>query len=81
MPTQRDLENASLKEIIKEIFDNNKGRYGSIRFEKALNEHGIHANRKRISTLMCETTENLGLYEQLYWWQFQTILDIIVYYL
>ena len=43
-----------MKEIIKEIFDDNKGRYGSIRIGKVLNERGIHANRKRISRLMRE---------------------------
>jgi putative transposase len=43
-----------LKEIIKEIFDDNKGRYGSIRIGKVLIERGIHANRKRISRLMRE---------------------------
>ncbi|GKU23654.1 transposase [Clostridium folliculivorans] len=53
-PSQRDLENAALKEIIKEIFDEHKGRYGSIRIGKVLNERGIYANRKRISRLMRE---------------------------
>ena len=43
-----------MKEIIKEIFDDNKGRYGSIRIGKVLNERRIHANRKLISRLMRE---------------------------
>ncbi|WP_206869370.1 IS3 family transposase [Clostridium zeae] len=53
-PSKRDLENSALKEIIKEIFDEHKGRYGSIRIRKVLNERGIYANRKRISRLMRE---------------------------
>ena len=53
-PSQRDLENAALKEVIKEVFDEHKGRYGSIRIGKVLNQRGIHANRKRISRLMRE---------------------------
>ncbi|MTK13812.1 MAG: IS3 family transposase [Clostridiaceae bacterium] len=53
-PSQRDLENAALKEIIKEVFDEHKGRYGSIRIGKVLSQRGIHVNRKRISRLMRE---------------------------
>ncbi|CAK7083327.1 MAG: IS3 family transposase ISSpy1 [Tissierella sp.] len=53
-PSKRDLENEALKEVIKEIFDENKGRYGSIRIGKVLEQRGIHINRKRISRLMRE---------------------------
>ncbi|WP_235601241.1 IS3 family transposase [Tissierella sp. P1] len=53
-PSKRDLENEALKEVIKESFDKNKGRYGSIRIGKVLEQRRIHVNRKRISRLMRE---------------------------
>ncbi|OZV11714.1 hypothetical protein CIW83_13780 [Tissierella sp. P1] len=52
--SKRDLENEALKEVIKEIFDENKGRYRSIRIGKVLEQRGIHVNRKQISRLMHE---------------------------
>lgn len=41
-----------LSKEIKQIFDENKGRYGSIRIAKVLEQRGIHVNRKRVSRLM-----------------------------
>ncbi|MGF7057920.1 IS3 family transposase [Brassicibacter mesophilus] len=43
-----------MKEVIKEVFDENKSRYGSIRIGKVLEQLGIHINRNQISRLMCE---------------------------
>lgn len=53
-PSKRDLENESLKEAIKEVFDESKGRYGSIRIGTVLEQRGIHINRNQISRLMRE---------------------------
>lgn len=43
-----------LKKEIQQIFVENKGRYGSIRIAKVLNNRGIHISRKRVSRLMRE---------------------------
>lgn len=41
-----------LSKEIKQIFGENKGRYGSIRISKVLNQKGIDINRKRVSRLI-----------------------------
>lgn len=46
------LENEVLSTEIKKIFEEHKGRYGSIRISKVLKQQGITANRKRVSRLM-----------------------------
>lgn len=46
------LENEVLSTEIKKIFEEHKGRYGSIRISKALEQKGITANRKRVAKLM-----------------------------
>lgn len=51
-PTARDIENQVLSEEIKRIFDEHRGRYGSLRIAKVLELQGLHVNRKRISRLM-----------------------------
>ncbi|WML34397.1 IS3 family transposase [Clostridium sp. OS1-26] len=51
-PSKRDIQNEVLSKEIKQIFEENKGRYGSIRIAKALEQKGIHVNRKRVSRLM-----------------------------
>ncbi|MTK12276.1 MAG: IS3 family transposase [Clostridiaceae bacterium] len=51
-PSSRDIQNQVLSKEIKQIFDENKGRYGSIRIAKVLEQRGIHVNRKRVSRLM-----------------------------
>jgi len=51
-PSNRDIENEVLSKEIKQIFEENKGRYGSIRIAKVLKQKGIHVNRKRVSRLM-----------------------------
>lgn len=48
------MENEVLKEIIREIFEEHKGRYGSLRIAKVLEQREIHVNRKRISRLLRE---------------------------
>ncbi len=51
-PSNRDIENEVLSKEIKQIFEDNKGRYGSIRIAKVLGQKGIHVSRKRVSRLM-----------------------------
>jgi len=46
------LENEILSTEIRKIFEEHKGRYGSIRITKALEQMGIKVNRKRVSKLM-----------------------------
>lgn len=46
-PSNRDIENEVLSKEIKQIFEENKGRYGSIRIAKVLNQKGIHISSKR----------------------------------
>ncbi|WP_157857753.1 IS3 family transposase, partial [Gottschalkia purinilytica] len=46
------LENEVLSAEIREIFEEHKGRYGSIRISKALEQKGITVNRKRVAKLM-----------------------------
>lgn len=57
-PSKRDIENEILSKKIKEIFDEHKGRYGTIRITKVLNSQGIQINRKRVGKLM----HKMGLY-------------------
>ena len=51
-PSNREIENEVISKEIKQIFDENKRRYGSIRIAKVLDQKGIHVNRKRVSRLM-----------------------------
>lgn len=51
-PSNTDIENKVLSKEIKQIFEEHKGRYGSIRIAKVLDQKGIHINRKRVSRLM-----------------------------
>ncbi|WP_315166514.1 IS3 family transposase [Metaclostridioides mangenotii] len=51
-PIKRDLENEVLSSEIKEIFEEHKKRYGSLRISKALEQKGIKVNRKRVAKLM-----------------------------
>lgn len=52
------LENEVLSTEIRKIFEEHKGRYGSIRISKTLGKKGILVNRKRVSKLM----RNMKLY-------------------
>lgn len=51
-PTKRDTENEVLKEYIKKIFIEHKGRYGTKRIQIALRNSGIYISKKRITKLM-----------------------------
>jgi len=51
-PSARDIENEVLSKEIFDIFQHNKGRYGSIRIAKVLRERGIQISRKRVGRLM-----------------------------
>ena len=51
-PSARDIENSILSNEIKEVFDEHKARYGSLRITKDLEQRGIKVNRKRVARLM-----------------------------
>ncbi|WP_141525796.1 IS3 family transposase [Bacillus pseudomycoides] len=51
-PSKRTLENRVLSEEIQQIFEEYKGRYGSLRITKVLEKKGIEVNRKRVGKLM-----------------------------
>lgn len=53
-PSRRQKENAELVEQIKEVFEANKGRYGSPRITKELRQQGLKCGEKRIARLMQE---------------------------
>lgn len=48
------IENEALIEMIEDVFNENKGRYGSRRIQQALEQKNIKVNCKRISRLMSE---------------------------
>ena len=52
--TQLQTEDALLSETIKAIFDESKGRFGSVMIKAKMDEMGYHASPKRISRLMKE---------------------------
>ncbi|MFT6903651.1 MAG: putative transposase [Oleiphilaceae bacterium] len=52
--SDRSIEDAELKTVIKKIFDDNKGRYGSPRVFKALIKQGYAISKKRVARLMKE---------------------------
>jgi putative transposase len=51
-PSRRALENEVLKDEIRSIFEEHKGRYGSKRIAKVLSVREVIVNRKRVSRLM-----------------------------
>src|SRR5260370_15721956 len=53
-PSQREREEAELVEQIKEVFEANKGRYGSARVRQALRQDGIECGENRVARLMRE---------------------------
>jgi len=57
-PSNRAIENEILSQNIKRIFEEHKGRYGSIRITKSLEKEGILVNHKRVGRLM----RSMGLY-------------------
>ena len=50
--SNRELENEKILTMIKEIFTENKERYGSPRITEELRHRGISCNKKRIARLM-----------------------------
>jgi putative transposase len=57
-PSKRALENEMLSCEIKRVFNEHKGRYGSIRISRTLKNEGINVNHKRTGKLM----RTMGLY-------------------
>lgn len=52
--SNRAMENEALTEMIEDIFHEHKGRYGSRRIQKVLEQQRIHVNAKRVCKLMSE---------------------------
>ena len=50
-PSDREIEDGELKLKIKQIFDDNKGRYGSPRIFMALKKQGYKIGKKRVERL------------------------------
>lgn len=50
-PNKREVEDAELKTQIQEIFDKNKGRYGSPRIFQTLKKRGYKVGKKRVERL------------------------------
>ena len=53
-PSRREKENAELLEQIREVFEANKGRYGSPRVTRELRQRGRKCGQNRIARLMRE---------------------------
>ncbi len=53
-PTRRDIENLALTDIIKKVFSEYKGRYGSKRILRELRSLEIYVNHKRVERIMAE---------------------------
>lgn len=51
-PSSHTIENNLIRAEIKQIFDEHKGRYGSSRISKELENKGILVSRKRVAKLM-----------------------------
>src|SRR5690348_13976971 len=52
--SQRQREDAQLKEKLRQGFERHQGRYGSPRLHKDLRDEGINCSRKRVARLMRE---------------------------
>ena len=50
--SNRAIENEALTEMIEDIFEKNKGRYGARRIQLILERQGVKINQKRVSKLM-----------------------------
>jgi len=53
-PTKRDIENLALTDIIKKVFSQYKGRYGSKRILREIRSRRIYINHKRVERIMAE---------------------------
>ena len=61
-PTKRDIENLALTDIIKSVFGQYKGRYGSKRILRELKSRRINVNHKRIERIMKKTDLKLSIH-------------------
>jgi Transposase and inactivated derivatives len=52
--TERDIENLALTDIIKKVFGEYKGRYGSKRILRELRSREIYVNHKRVERIMAQ---------------------------
>ena len=52
--SKRTIENEALTEMIEDIFNEHKCRYGSRRIQKVLEQRGVKVNAKRVCRLMSE---------------------------
>jgi len=53
-PSTRAIKDTELRERIRQIFIDNKGRYGSPRIFMALKKEGYRIGKKRVERLYCE---------------------------
>jgi putative transposase len=51
-PTQREIADATLVVLIRELFDDSDGAYGVPRMHRALRDRGVVVNHKRVRRLM-----------------------------
>lgn len=51
-PSRRELDNRQLDAQIREIYDNSKGRYGSPKITKELNDRGRQVSKNRVARRM-----------------------------
>ena len=51
-PSSREKQNLQFNETIKNVFDENKGRYGAPKIQRALTSLGIHDSLKRVQRHM-----------------------------
>ena len=61
-PSARELENETLKDLILEIFNEHKGRYGARRIKFCLQNKGLIISKNRITRLI----RQMGLYPKGY---------------
>ena len=51
-PSTRSIDDAVLAAEVKEVFDNNRGRYGAPRVRRALQRRGPRPSKKRVARIM-----------------------------
>lgn len=51
-PSKRSIENQQIKGLIKMVYDDSKGRYGSPKITKELNAQGLNISRQRVARMM-----------------------------
>lgn len=58
MPSPREVEYNAFSEIVKSTFEENKGRYGAVKLQKAIEKKGYPCSLKRVQRHM----KKLGLH-------------------